>query len=315
MATSSPEVTAIGVAQATGTVAAAAVLVYVVSLYCGAGYLDLPFETRRSKVVLGIDFETDMRACFQAFHPNARVLNMNIGLHNVVDVIRAIRELVPPGARLHLNACLPCNHSSGTSGKRKHYLTQYHVVVLYDIVQLLDPLYALTWFSENINAAAFKDPMKRLFPSAQHVVMCSSHFSCERRTRAYFASGSPIDLRALHCLKNAGGTVRSCFSLPDGVYEMKSASTKYLEARAVMEGRECSIANAHHERIVLAPPRWNSAPMAAAGLGSRTAAWPPPPSNVHERSTAAQSGVPSGHPRRVRGSCAASPYLVPRGGG
>ena len=229
MATSSPEVTAIGVAQATGTVAAAAVLVYVVSLYCGAGYLDLPFETRTSKVVLGIDFESDMRACFQAFHPNARVLNMNIGLHNVVDVIRAIRELVPPGARLHLNACLPCNHSSGTSGKRKHYLTQYHVVVLYDIVQLLDPLYALTWFSENINAAAFKDPMKRLFPSAQHVVMCSSHFSCERRTRAYFASGSPIDLRALHCLKNAGGTVRSCFSLPDGVYEMKSASTKYLE--------------------------------------------------------------------------------------
>lgn len=229
MATSSPEVTAIGVAQATGTVAAAAVLVYVVSLYCGAGYLDLPFETRTSKVVLGIDFESDMRACFQAFHPNARVLNMNIGLHNVVDVIRAIRELVPPGARLHLNACLPCNHSSGTSGKRKHYLTQYHVVVLYDIVQLLDPLYALTWFSENINAAAFKDPMKRLFPSAQHVVMCSSHFSCERRTRAYFASGSPIDLRALHCLKNAGGTVRSCFSLPDGVYEMKSASTKYLK--------------------------------------------------------------------------------------
>ena len=229
MATSSPEVTAIGVAQATGTVAAAAVLVYVVSLYCGAGYLDLPFETGRSKVVLGIDFETDMRACFQAFHPNVRVLNMNIGPHNVVDVIRAIRELVPPGGRLHLNACLPCNHSSGTSGKRKHYLTQYHVVVLYDIVQLLDPLYALTWFSENINAAAFKDPMKRLFPSAQHVVMCSSHFSSERRTRAYFASGSPIDLRALHCLKNAGGTVRSCFSLPDGVYEMKSASTKYLE--------------------------------------------------------------------------------------
>ena len=59
MATSSPEVTAIGVAQATGTVAAAAVLVYVVSLYCGAGYLDLPFETRTSKVVLGIDFESD----------------------------------------------------------------------------------------------------------------------------------------------------------------------------------------------------------------------------------------------------------------
>ena len=121
MATSSPEGTAIGVAQATGTGAAAAVLVYVVSLYCGAGYLDLPFETGRSKVVLRINFETDMRACFQAFHPNARVLNMNIGLQTVVDVIRAIRELVPPGARLHLKACLPCNHSSGTSGKRKHY--------------------------------------------------------------------------------------------------------------------------------------------------------------------------------------------------
>ena len=228
MSTSSLEGTAIGVSKATGPGAAAAVLVYVVSLYCGAGYLDLPFETVRSKVVLGIDFETDMRACFQAFHPNARVLNMNIGLKTVVDVIRAIRELVPPGARLHLNACLPCNHSSGTSGTRKHYLTQYHVVVLYDIVQLLDPVYALTWFSENINSAAFTDPMKRLFPSAQHVIVCSSHFSCERRTRAYFASGSPIDLRALHCL-NAGGTVQSCFSLPDGVYQMKSASTKHLK--------------------------------------------------------------------------------------
>ena len=116
MATSSPEVTTIGVAQATGTVAAAAVLVCVVSLYCGAAYLDLSFETSTSKVVLGIDFETEMRDCFQAFHPNARVLNIKIGLHNVVGVIRAIRELVPPGARLHLNACLPCNHSSGTSG-------------------------------------------------------------------------------------------------------------------------------------------------------------------------------------------------------
>ena len=26
----------------------------------------------------------------------------------------------------------------------------------------------------------------------------------------------------------AGGTVQACFNLPDGVYEMKSASTKYL---------------------------------------------------------------------------------------
>ena len=132
MATSSLKVSAIGVAQATGTVTAAVVFfVYVVSLYCGAGYLDLPFETSTSKVVLGIDFETDMRACFQAFHPNARVLNIGIGLHTVVGVIGAIRELVPPGARLHLNACLPCNHSSGTSGKRNRYLTQYHAVVLY----------------------------------------------------------------------------------------------------------------------------------------------------------------------------------------
>jgi len=149
-----------------------------------------------------------MQACFQASHPNARVLNIDIGLHTVVGVIGAIRELVPPGARLHLNACLPFNHSSGTSGKRNHYLTQYHVVVLYDIVRLLGPLYALTWFSENINVAAFKDTMTRLFPSAQHVVVCSSHFSCERRTRAYFASGSPMDLRALHC-RDAGGTVQS----------------------------------------------------------------------------------------------------------
>ena len=30
--------------------------VYVVSLYCGAGYHDLPFETGTSKVVLGVDF-------------------------------------------------------------------------------------------------------------------------------------------------------------------------------------------------------------------------------------------------------------------
>ena len=87
MAPSCSDMSIIGVAQATGTATAAAVFVYVVSLYCGAGYLDLPFETSTSKVVLGIDFETDMRACFQAFHPNARVLNIDIGLHTVVGVI------------------------------------------------------------------------------------------------------------------------------------------------------------------------------------------------------------------------------------
>ena len=49
MTTSSPEVTPIGLAQATGTVAAAAVLVYVVSLYCGAGYLDLPDQHEQGR--------------------------------------------------------------------------------------------------------------------------------------------------------------------------------------------------------------------------------------------------------------------------
>ena len=37
-----------------------------------------------------------------------------------------------------------------------------------------------------------------------------------------------MDLRALRYL-DAGGTVQSCFSLPDGVNEMKSASTTYLK--------------------------------------------------------------------------------------
>ena len=210
-----------------GCITAAASFVYVVSLYCGAGYHDLPFETSTSSVVLGIDFEQEMRACFSAFHPKARVLNIDIGLPTIGQVIEAIRQLVPLGSRLHVNACLPCNHSSGASGNRNHYMTRYHVVVFFDIVRLLRPLYALSWFSENINVRAFKEPMKLLFPSAQHVVLCSSKCSFERRNRAYFASGAPIDLGALRAL-GAGGTVQACFNLPDGVYEMKSASTKYL---------------------------------------------------------------------------------------
>ena len=116
----------------TGTVddaTGAASFVYVVSLYCGAGYHDLSFETDTSKVVLGIDFEEDMLACFHAFHPKARVLNIDIGLPTVLDVVGAIEQLVPRGASLRVNACLPCNHSSGTSGRRKHYKTHYHVVV------------------------------------------------------------------------------------------------------------------------------------------------------------------------------------------
>ena len=201
--------------------------VYVVSLYCGAGYHDLPFETGTSKVVLGIDFEQDMLACFRAFHPNARVLNIDIGLPTVLDVVEAIGQVVPRGANLHVNACLPCNHSSGTSGRRKHYKTHYHVVVWHDIVRLLQTSYNLSWFSENINVTAFKAPMRQLFPDAQHVVVCSSNFSFERRNRAYFASGEPMDLCVLRAIRG-GGTVRDCFKLRDGVYEMKSASTKFL---------------------------------------------------------------------------------------
>ena len=57
--------------------------------------------------------------------------------------------------------------------------------------------------------------------------MCSSRFSFEKRKRAYFASGPPIDLNALLELQG-GGTVQDFFKLGPDEYEMKSGSTKYL---------------------------------------------------------------------------------------
>jgi hypothetical protein len=201
--------------------------VHVVSLYCGGGYHDIPFETATASVVLGVDNEKRMLECFEQFHPNAKTLNMTLSVSAVPDVLGAIRGCVPSNARLHLNACLPCNYSSGTSGRRRHHITTEHVLILFDIVEALKHEFSLTWFSENIPAATYVTPMRLLFPSAQHVVVCSSRFSYEKRKRAYFASGPPMDLNELVRL-TGGGTVQECFSLRPNEYQMKSGSTKYL---------------------------------------------------------------------------------------
>ena len=202
-------------------------MVHVVSLYCGGGYHDIPFENAKGNVVLGVDNEKRMLECFEHFHPNATTLNMTLKVGAVDAVLGAIRGRVPSTERLHLNACLPCNYSSGASGRRRHHLTTEHVLILFDIIEVLKLEYSLTWFSENINVTAYVTPMRMLFPSAQYVAVCSSRFSFEKRKRAYFASGPPIDLNALLDLQG-GGTVQDCFKLRPGEYEMKSGSTKYL---------------------------------------------------------------------------------------
>ena len=205
----------------------ATAVVHVVSLYCGGGYHDIPFQNAKANVVLGVDNEKRMLECFEYFHPNAKSLNMTLSVSAVPDVLRAIRECVPRSAKLHLNACLPCNYSSGVSGRRRHHLTTEHVLILFDIIDVLKRDYSLTWFSENIQVAAYVTPMRLLFPSAQHVDVCSSRFSFEKRKRSYFASGPPIDLTELMDLRG-GGTVEECFSLRPNEYEMKSGSAKYL---------------------------------------------------------------------------------------
>ena len=66
------------------------------------------------------------------------------------------------------------------------------VPILFDTIEVVMREYSLKWFSENIQVVAFVTPMRLLFPPPQDVAVYSSRFSCEKRTRVYFASGPPM---------------------------------------------------------------------------------------------------------------------------
>ena len=130
---------------------------------------------------------------------------------------------------------------------------QYHAVVLYGIVRLLGPLSfvragVVLWEYQRRCIQRDNGTMTRLFPSAQHVAVCSSHLSCEDGLAC-----AALSRRWRGGAKLLLGPRRR---VRDEIREYETPET-----RTAMDRRECSVTNAHYERIVLVAPRWNIAPM------------------------------------------------------
>ena len=207
---------------------------YVVGLYCGAAYHEVPFAQQQDcEVVRLYDVESDMCKLAELFFrrggPRGDVVKQfDIRAETVPELHADVLSAVPEGERqwLHLNAGLPCNDGSKVNPRRDENRLIEHVATFFIIVQRMRSSFEkVTWFVEDVNCSAFVMAMKGLFPGAAHVVVDSARFTPERRVRAYFASPE-FDLDALLQL-DGGCTVEKWLQLDskNGPYEMRSGSS------------------------------------------------------------------------------------------
>ena len=209
---------------------------YVVGLYCGAAYHEVPFaQQQECEVVRLYDVESDMCKLAELFFRRGGlrgdvVKQFDIRAETVPELhAYVVLSAVPEGERqwLHLNAGLPCNDGSKVIPRRdENNRLIEHVATFFIIVQRMRSSFEkVAWFVEDVNCLAFVMSMKGLFPGAAHVVVDSARFTPERWVRAYFASPE-FDLDALLQL-DGGCTVEKWLQLDSkkGPCEMRSGSS------------------------------------------------------------------------------------------
>ena len=169
-----------------------------------------------------------MRKLACLFFPEEGVVKgMDISAENIGALEADVGLAVPAaGARVHVNAGLPCQDGSKANRRRKPAQLREHVATFFIFIQRWQAKSRkVTWFAENVACSKYVGAMKAPFPEAAFLMVNHASFSAEKRKRAYFATHQ-FDLTALERLTGSC-TVAEFFDIDQdrGPYAMRSGSS------------------------------------------------------------------------------------------